>query len=218
MKLEIQATGSAGNCYLLESVNSQLIIEVGVMPTNINFLKCEGYVVSHDHQDHAKFAGQLQGLDFINKFPYSSERWKIHTFPNKHGDIFTNIFLIRNIEEKKNIVFATDVQEIKMEHLQIFRSIPIHLLMIESNYNMETYMAVGNKTYGSRSHLSDNKAIQYVKFINPLMVVFIHPSERFQNPAKTMKKLHNNYIHNYYIAQKFPSEFNKYNANKIIKF
>lgn len=217
MKLQIQATGSAGNCYLLESANSQLVVEVGVMPTGIDYSKCEGYIISHEHGDHSAFAGKLPGLNQLQT-PYKSDKWKIQNFPQKHGDTTTDIFLIRNMEEGKNIVFATDIEVIGQNQLLLFKTLNINLLLIECNYNIETYLAGGVNTYGSSSHLSDSRAIMYTGFINPLQVVFIHPSDRFMNAAKTMKKLKEAKIKNYYIAQKFPSDYNKYNANKIINF
>lgn len=218
MKLQIHATGSSGNCYLLESKSSQLIVEVGVIPTGVDYPKCEGYIVSHEHNDHSKFINKLDGLKYINEFQYDSEFWKIVNFPQKHGDTKSDIFLIRNLEEEKNILFATDLEAINKPDLAIFNKLPITLLMIEMNYNFETYLAGGRSKYGSSSHLSDNLAIMYTRLINPRQVVYIHPSERFSNIAKTLKKIREWRIKNYYIAQKFPSEFNKYNSNKIINF
>jgi phosphoribosyl 1,2-cyclic phosphodiesterase len=60
MKLKIINSGSAGNCYILESETSALVIECGVRFTDIkqaldfNLRKVTGVLISHEHQDHCK--------------------------------------------------------------------------------------------------------------------------------------------------------------------
>lgn len=60
MKLKILGSGSSGNCYILESETTALIIECGVHIKEIkraldfNLRKVAGALVSHEHQDHCK--------------------------------------------------------------------------------------------------------------------------------------------------------------------
>ena len=62
MKLTVLASGSSGNCYVLEGRTSALIIECGVAPerafqeTHIQPSKVSGCLISHEHGDHAAFA------------------------------------------------------------------------------------------------------------------------------------------------------------------
>jgi phosphoribosyl 1,2-cyclic phosphodiesterase len=61
MKLKVIASGSKGNCYLLENNDSCLILEAGIklmeIKKAIDFktTKISGCLVSHEHQDHAKY-------------------------------------------------------------------------------------------------------------------------------------------------------------------
>lgn len=63
MQLEILGSSSAGNCYLLRSklYNETLIVEAGIKPfevqmaLNFRINSVVGCIVSHRHQDHAKY-------------------------------------------------------------------------------------------------------------------------------------------------------------------
>lgn len=65
MKLHILGSNSLGNCYVLEAVSDSLIVEAGVrllevkkaLRFKINGIA--GAIVSHHHNDHAKYMGEL---------------------------------------------------------------------------------------------------------------------------------------------------------------
>lgn len=65
MKLHILGSNSLGNCYVLEAVSGSLIIEAGVrflevkkaLRFKINGIV--GAIISHHHNDHAKYIGEL---------------------------------------------------------------------------------------------------------------------------------------------------------------
>ena len=65
MKLHILGSNSLGNCYILESNRGSLIIEAGVrflevkkaLRFKINSIV--GAIISHSHNDHAKYIGEL---------------------------------------------------------------------------------------------------------------------------------------------------------------
>lgn len=60
MKLKILASGSSGNCYLLENETELLILEAGIPfrriqeGINFNVGKAVGCLVTHEHKDHSK--------------------------------------------------------------------------------------------------------------------------------------------------------------------
>jgi phosphoribosyl 1,2-cyclic phosphodiesterase len=62
MNLKVLATGSSGNCYILENDDTALIIEAGVTlkkvkeALNFNTSKVVGCLISHSHGDHSKYA------------------------------------------------------------------------------------------------------------------------------------------------------------------
>jgi len=57
MKLHVIGTGSQGNCYILESETSALIIECGIalkeVKRKVSFSKIKGCIISHSHGDHS---------------------------------------------------------------------------------------------------------------------------------------------------------------------
>ena len=71
MKLKILASGSSGNCYLLENETEILIIEAGISfkriqeGINFNIGKVAGCLVTHEHKDHSKAMMDLMknGID-----------------------------------------------------------------------------------------------------------------------------------------------------------
>lgn len=69
MKLTVIASGSSGNCYVLEGRDSALIIECGVPPEEmmrrtptLRMSKVAGCLVSHEHGDHARYAQRYADL------------------------------------------------------------------------------------------------------------------------------------------------------------
>lgn len=60
MKLKVLASGSSGNCYLLQSENETLILECGINYKNIlhglnfNLKGIVGCLITHEHKDHSK--------------------------------------------------------------------------------------------------------------------------------------------------------------------
>ena len=65
MKLHVIATGSKGNCYVVDDGSRQLILECGVSIKRIkqalsfNFSRVDGCLVTHSHNDHCKAVGDL---------------------------------------------------------------------------------------------------------------------------------------------------------------
>ena len=68
MRMTVIGSGSSGNCYLLEGRDSALVIECGIPPermfreTGILPSKIAGCLVSHEHGDHAAFAGRFAAM------------------------------------------------------------------------------------------------------------------------------------------------------------
>lgn len=68
MKFTVMASGSSGNCYVLEGRDSALIIECGVRPevvfrkTAVIPSRVAGCLITHEHKDHAGFAARWAGM------------------------------------------------------------------------------------------------------------------------------------------------------------
>lgn len=65
MKIEVIASGSAGNCYKISNEDTTLLIECGIpykkiqQALNFKVTDMDGVLVSHEHMDHAKACKDL---------------------------------------------------------------------------------------------------------------------------------------------------------------
>ncbi len=156
--LEIKTFGSSsnGNCYLLKDGDSYLLLEAGIQPKRVqlDWSKIEGVLISHEHQDHAKYAKEiikrtgadlycsegtssvLRGVPSHRIHVASSKRsfniggWKIMPFDVEHDAKDPLGFLIET-PTKRRVLFATDTYYIRYKFTGITH------LMIECNYDLD---------------------------------------------------------------------------------
>ena len=156
--LEITTFGSnsTGNCYLLKDGSSHLLLEAGINPKRMStdWSKVEGVLISHEHQDHAKYAKDIikrTGADIFcsagtgsvlsgvpsyrtnlvkAKDSFTTNDWKIMPFDIEHDAQEPLGFLIET-PSKQRVLFATDTYYIRYKFTGITH------LMIECNYSLE---------------------------------------------------------------------------------
>jgi len=156
--LEIKTFGSSsnGNCYLLKDGDSYLLLEAGIQPKRmqLDWSKVEGVLISHEHQDHAKYAKDIvkrTGADIfcsagtgsvlsgvpshrVNhveaKRNFTTDNWKIMPFDIEHDAKEPLGFLIET-PSKRRVLFATDTYYIRYKFTGITH------LMIECNYDLD---------------------------------------------------------------------------------
>lgn len=156
--LEIKTFGSnsTGNCYLLKDGSSYLLLEAGINPKNMrtDWSKVRGVLISHEHQDHSKYAKDivkrtaadifcsagtgsvLRGVPShrVNhveaKRNFTTDNWKIMPFDIEHDAQEPLGFLIETPSGQR-VLFATDTYYIR------YRFTGITHLMIECNYSLE---------------------------------------------------------------------------------
>lgn len=161
MKLHVIASSSAGNCYVLESEASALVIECGASPetmlarTGITPGKFVGAIVTHEHGDHAAHVGKYADRAFdiyasqgtlaacrIGKMYrcriLRSMRsalvgdFVVRAFDVEHDAAEPLGFVIEHRECGK-ILFATDTHFIRYN----FKSLRLNHMLIEANYSQE---------------------------------------------------------------------------------
>lgn len=161
MKLHVISSSSAGNCYVLESEASALVIECGASPetmfaqTGIDAGKFVGAIVTHEHGDHAAHVGKYADRAFdvyasrgtlaacrIEKAyrthalrPMQSVMigdFVVRAFDVKHDAAEPLGFVIEHRESGK-ILFATDTHFIRYN----FKSLRLNHILIEANYSPE---------------------------------------------------------------------------------
>jgi len=207
MELKILGSSSAGNCYLLESKNQQLILECGFSLIKIkkflgyNFSKVVGCLISHEHGDHSKSAKKLSesGVEIIASAG-TLGALKIKGSILKHLELFEigdfrilpfNVvhdaaepfgFLISH-PEMGTLFFATDTSEIPYK----FKN--VNHFLLESNYEKD--VLIDNVLDGKlqnflasrivNSHLDFDAAKEFLEkhsMVGVQNIVLIHLSER----------------------------------------
>lgn len=155
------ATGSAGNCYLIDDGRTQLLLECGITFKRIREAlgfqtsKVSGCLISHSHKDHCKGVEQALkasmdvymsqatkdeiGIEhnrirlYENKKQFKIGSFTVLPFDVKH-DVENHGFLIHS-DTGKRVLFATDTYYVKYKFNGITH------LMIEANYSDDILQA-----------------------------------------------------------------------------
>lgn len=152
MRIEIIASGSKGNCYIIEDSETTIMIEAGISPKEFRKISetkisdIDYCISSHIHQDHSKYIQQFmdKAIDFwVNDNmhglfsghrlhcyhaleEFSLGTFKIFPFPVNH-DVPNYGFIIRS-ENGEKVVFATDTYYLD------YNFVDVDYYMIESSY------------------------------------------------------------------------------------
>lgn len=160
MRLKVLASGSKGNCYILETPTGSLLIEAGLPWKEIlkgldyDISKVVGCLISHEHQDHSKSvyelmnsgiecymssgtANQLNVRHYRTNFIHSKTNFVIGDFTilpfdTEHDAKEPLGFLIQYIPTGERLLFITDSYYCK------YKFKDINYLLIECNYIKET--------------------------------------------------------------------------------
>lgn len=158
MRLKVLATGSKGNCYLLEGENERLILECGIRYKDIlkgldfNLSNVVGCLVSHEHKDHSKAITDIlkAGIDVYtskataeacgatghrikhieSEKQFNVGKFTIMPFETQHDCEGSLGFLIQHTELGK-LLFITDSYYCQYN----FKG--LNHIMIECNYSKE---------------------------------------------------------------------------------
>ena len=146
MILHCLASGSSGNCYLLENENETLILDCGIYIQKIkkgldwDISRVAGVCVTHSHTDHSKSVKNFEDMG-INVFkPYESEMKRqvrtyggfvIKSFDLPHNGTENRGFLIE--VEGQKILYLTDFEYCPY----VFKKQEVNHIMIECNYQQE---------------------------------------------------------------------------------
>ena len=156
MVIRILASGSTGNCYVIDGINESIMIEAGIpfdqikkkLEFKMSNISC--VLLTHEHQDHAKSindmihmgkrvyasAGTFEALGIDNYFAspvkagdvINTEEFTIKAFSTEHDCREPLGFLIYSKTEYKKIVFATDTYYLK------YMFSGVNVFMIEVNF------------------------------------------------------------------------------------
>lgn len=192
MKLKVLASGSSGNCYLLQLKDETLIIECGIRykqileGLNFDLEKVVGCLVTHEHKDHSKAITDLNknGIDvYASKGTFESlgienhrakvieseklfkvGNFTIMPFETKHDAKEPLGFLI-NHKDIGNLLFITD------SYYCEYNFNNLNHILVECNYsknlldeNIENgVIPVSLRNRIARSHFELHNVIDFLK-------------------------------------------------------
>lgn len=158
MYLEVLATGSKGNCYLLHTSKGIIILEAGVRwqevlkALDFNIINVVCCLITHEHQDHCKYANEFAknvgtyaskgtieagGLKNVEEIEWDEEEGYdriylkdiyIDAFETQHDAKEPIGFIIWDTSTKERLLFATDTYYVK------YRFRGLNYILVECNY------------------------------------------------------------------------------------
>jgi len=203
MKINVIATGSAGNLYeLIDKDGNSMLIEAGMsratyVKFRVGVTPPEMCIISHSHMDHAKYKGEFMAVMpvYLAQSKNVSDHWKALGFLCKHGETETVTFIIKSLVEDKFLFFGTDFEYSDYEIL--FSNLNYHKVenfLIECNYNdylIHCKDVTEEMRKQCKRHLGDNSLIKFIKKTgakNP-KIITIHGSNRLSADTYTKKYL-----------------------------
>lgn len=214
MKLKCLASGSSGNCYLIESDNDVLILDCGIPIRDIkigldfDLSKVVGVCVTHSHADHSKSVEDFRKMGIPVFAPYES--LKPMSFRNWSGTVqafdltdlngkfmHTNAdgsecpcygFLITH-PDMGRLLYITDTEFVK------WRFKNINHILVSCNYQKK-YIAEdensGKKTHVLRGHMELETVKEFVKANNSNAirnVILCHLSQDNAEPLEMVAEV-----------------------------
>lgn len=199
MKINVIATGSAGNLYeLIDKDGNSMLIEAGMprqtyIKHRVGKLPPEMCIISHQHMDHAKYKGEFEAVfpTYLAQEQNTSQNWKAFGFKMKHGETSSLSFIIKSLVEDKFLFFGTDMEFGNYSDLfKMLNFYHVENFLIECNYNDYLFhLANDEQRRGCSRHLSDNDVVNFIKKSgakNP-KIITIHGSNRLSADTYTKK-------------------------------
>lgn len=155
MKIKVLGSGSAGNCYLLETDTETLVLDCGISFKDIkigldfDLSRVVGTLVSHEHLDHSKSVKDLKKFGIDVWQPYLDEKkiqkkqfgsFNVQCFDLPHNGTENRGFLIEVDEEK--ILYMTDFEYCSY----VFAKQKVNHILVEAN-NITTLLDKGKANY-----------------------------------------------------------------------
>lgn len=215
--IKVLASGSAGNCYLLETSKETLILECGIKykdilkGLNFDLSKVVGCLISHEHKDHSKAMNDLinKGIDIYaskgthhalpgneieayHRFAITNSQFKtiggFFIIPfTTQHDVAEPLGFVIHHEELGGILFATDTYYLK------YRFDKIEHVLIECNYSEDVLKDLPSwRARVLKSHMSLEtlkEALKTWDLSNTKDITLIHISEGNGDPQRFKKEI-----------------------------
>lgn len=228
MKLICLGTGSKGNCYLLKNSKEVLVLDCGInykeviKKLDFNIKKIKGVLVTHEHQDHAKYiknyleAGipvygtasikekykNYYNLRVVKKFgEYKIGEFVVKAFDLPHDGTENYGYYIQH-EEFGKMLYMTDFEYCRYN----FKQTGINHILIEANYD-DQYVNIhaANYSHVRKGHCEITTTINFLKanYTEYLKnVILLHLSQANSNEVEFKQKVEQEISCNVAVANK----------------
>ena len=175
MKFSVLASGSKGNCTLIQSADTTLIIDAGAAKRHVlncfrqldvDYTKADGLLLTHSHSDHIKNIEMFNMLDVYAPFevyslrserlvtplqPFKIKNLTVMAFPLSH-DVPTVGYLL--FDGQDTLCYLTDSGYVSKANQDLIRGATYYIF--ESNYDLEMLMNSSRPLYLKQRINSDN--------------------------------------------------------------
>lgn len=218
MKINCLASGSKGNCYIIEMGSGCFILDAGIPIQKItkskNLNDVDFAFISHEHNDHATSLKDLalRGVEIIkgnlihefkknalNRLKHS--KFQVFCFPVKHGDAKNSGIIVYLEETKECLLYVTDFTVCEYDlDAWLDSYIPearFTHIMVECNYLEELIMQQTNKEKRQINTHMGLKGLQLfldkLNLSNCKEIVLMHMSQTYGDPIIMASTIYSKY-------------------------
>jgi len=197
MIIRCLASGSSGNCIVLEENGKLVLLDVGIRLADIKkgiqyrVSDVEFFFVSHRHIDHRLSDSKLEKMGIDGFQPYKCENqiqvfkkhgWYLRSFPLPHGEDVKNCGTYIMSPEGHKLLYLVDFQYSAYK----FTKLAIDTIIIECNHDdvIEKDENEGHWEHSVRNHSSISTVCEFLRVNrtdNLKTVILAHISENNLN-------------------------------------
>lgn len=172
MRFFILASGSGGNCSVIQSESTTILIDCGITKKNLTqkfhiigleYQQIDGMLITHTHYDHTGYIAQFkdikkyavakvdncQKIEFYQAFTIND--LKITPLALSHDSEDTTGYLIQTAYQ--TLVYITDTGFIGEENLPFIRNVDYYIM--ESNHDVQMLLATNRPLFLKRRIIND---------------------------------------------------------------
>ena len=195
MNIKCLATGSSGNCYLVDTGCGCIILDAGInfdkIVSNVNLNDVIFAFISHEQKDHSKSASKLLsrrvkviggnlGQDFTKNVieGKNGSKLEVYTFPILHGECENYGIIVQDANNGECLLYCTDFNICEWD----LRDFKFTQVMVECNY-CEDYIA-GIDSYKVKRQINTHMGLNGIQvFLDTLdlsickKILLVHQSQ-----------------------------------------
>ena len=218
MVLDVIGTGSSGNCYLLSADSSSLILDAGIPARKAGgyvhrWSDVDGCLVTHEHQDHAKYWKEFSRLGvqvymteetyrsvkqapelsvkYVRSMePFTTGKWTVMPFDVEHDAAEPVGYLIRYEPTGETVLYATDTYYLRYTFPKV------NYWIVECNYCEDRLeeTEVSQRLRGRliRSHMSLRRlkeALEANDLSKTRAIVLVHMSDERSDETRMVNEI-----------------------------